>query len=227
MHKKLSKQSAVPLSYSHVISLQQLCIGQTQTTDGLPQYSGHVVIVPTLRNTSPSPNAAHLCAFNSFWTTIELSQRDKLQYIRIWLHGQYLVIGSINCWCWSFHWVCRQSQKYRLFTSNPRVAWASKVIFAWTKSRIAQKHWKGPYYYHITLDTHMWPVFSVTVHDLPWGQCSNKNPLLYRECKFNQSLLLLHFSYRYCVVDPIMKASQEVFWKTAGCMAALGWDVSH
>lgn len=97
----------------------------------------------------------------------------------------------------------------------------------WTRSRVEQKRWKGLHYYHNASDTHMWPPCCVTVPDLPWGQCKNKDLLLNTECKFNRSLLSPHFSYRFRVVDPIMETSREFFWKTAGCVAALDRHVAH
>lgn len=68
----------------------------------------------------------------------------------------------------------------------------------------------------------MWPVFCLTESDLPWGQCSNKTPLQHTEFKFNWSLLLPHFSYRFYAVNPVVKRRQGVFWHSARCIDA--WD---
>lgn len=37
-----------------------------------------------------------------FW----LRKQRKKSHIRLWIHRWYLLVGSDNCWCWSFHGVC-------------------------------------------------------------------------------------------------------------------------
>lgn len=52
-----------------------------------------------------------------FWINICLWCRGRTRYFRLWLHKQYLFVGSVNCWLCCFHGNWWRSEKYTIWAA--------------------------------------------------------------------------------------------------------------